>query len=137
MSQYQKLVQDLGVSDKVEFVGGVADEVLVKLYQRAAVTVLPSIDQSEAFGIVLAESMACGTPVVSSDLPGVRAVYENGVSGFSVPPRDEKALAEKIGYILDNPAKAREMGRAGRRLVGERYDWNVIGEKLEKLVVGN
>lgn len=132
---YKKLAQDLGVADKVEFAGGVSDEELVKLYQRAAVTVLPSIDQSEAFGIVLVESMACGTPVISSDLPGVRSVYEKDISGLSFPPRDDKALAEKISYILDNPEKARAMGVAGRNLAEERYDWNVIAEKLNSLLV--
>ena len=125
----------MGIAEKVEFVGGVSDEELVKLYQRAAVTVLPSIDQSEAFGIVLVESMACGTPVISSDLPGVRSVYENNVSGFSVAPKDIKALAEKISYVLDNPDKAREMGQAGRNLVEKRYDWNVIADKLNSLLV--
>lgn len=134
MDKYKKLAQDLGVADKVEFVGGVSDEELVKLYQRASVTVLPSIDQSEAFGIVLVESMACGTPVISSDLPGVHSVYENNISGFSVPVKDVKALAEKISYILNNPEKARAMGQAGRKLTEERYNWNVIAEKLNSLL---
>jgi len=131
---YKKLARDLGVGDKVEFAGSISDEGLVRLYQRAAVTVLPSIDQSEAFGIVLVESMACATPVITSDLPGVRSVYENGVSGFSVPARDIKALAEKIKYVLDSPDQAQVMGRAGRKLVEERYNWEVIGDKLLKLV---
>ena len=135
MAQYQKLAYDLGVADRVEFAGGVSDEELVKLYQKAAVTVLPSIDQSEAFGIVLVESMACGTPVISSDLPGVRSVYENNVSGYSVPSRDEKALAEKINYILNNPDKARAMGLAGRKLAEERYDWERIGSKLSEIIL--
>ncbi|MEK7125698.1 MAG: glycosyltransferase family 4 protein [Patescibacteria group bacterium] len=135
METYKKLAQDLGVAEKAEFVGGVSDEELVKLYQKAGVTVLPSIDQSEAFGIVLVESLACGMPVISSDLPGVRAVYENNISGFTVPPRDEKALAEKISDILNNPEKARAMGLAGRKLAEERYDWERIGSKLSEIIL--
>ncbi|OGY92505.1 MAG: hypothetical protein A3H70_04655, partial [Candidatus Komeilibacteria bacterium RIFCSPLOWO2_02_FULL_48_11] len=134
MWQYQKLAQELGVDNIVEFAGGVADEELVRLYQKSAVTVLPSIDQSEAFGIVLVESMSCGTPVIASDLPGVRSVFQDGISGFAVPPRDVGKLAERLQYAFNNPERMREMGAAGRKLVEERYDWQEIGDKLLKLV---
>lgn len=132
-AQYKKLAEALGVRSKLLFTGGVSDEMLVKLYQLAAITVLPSIDQSESFGIVLAESLSCGTPVISTDLPGVRSVYENGVSGITVPVRDERALAVAISDILNNSARAKEMGRAGRKLVENKYSWNTIGDTLLSL----
>jgi len=132
--EYRKLAVDLGVKDRVLFTGGVSDSTLVKLYQLATVTVLPSIDQSESFGIVLAESMACGTPVISSNLPGVRNVYEDGVSGFSVQARDKKALAEKINYMLLNPDKVLDMSKEARRLTEQKYDWQIIGDRLLELL---
>jgi len=133
-AEYKRLAEKLGVRDKVMFTGGVSDKVLVKLYQLASVTVLPSIDQSEAFGIVLVESMACGTPVITSDLTGVRSVYQDGVSGFKVAPKDEKALAEKIQFILSNEDKVNNMRKEARKLVEEKYNWKKIGEELIQLI---
>ncbi|MAG28788.1 hypothetical protein CL632_01410 [bacterium] len=130
IGEYQQLARELGVADKVEFTGAVSDEELVKLYQKASVTVLPSIDQSEAFGIVLIESMASAVPVIASDLPGVRSVFENGKSGFSVKPKDINQFADKISFILNHPQTRREMGNAARIRVQEKYNNTVIGDAL-------
>ena len=73
---YQNLAHQLGLADKVIFTGFVPDDDLPKHYNLIDVLVLPSIDKSEAFGLVLVEAMACGKPVVASDLPGVRTVAE-------------------------------------------------------------
>ena len=63
------------------------------------------------------------------------ALFEAAEQKIVAPPAMESFLTKKgIKYILDNPEQAREMGRAGRKLVEERYDWKVIGEKLEKLI---
>ena len=134
--RYERLVEELGVSDRIKFAGGVSDDCLVKLYQMAMVTVLPSIDQSESFGIVLAESLACGTPVIASDLPGVRSVFENNVSGLVVDPRDIQALAGGLKHVLENQEKTRAMGLSGRKLAEEKYDWEEIGDQLNNLIVG-
>ncbi|MBU2575892.1 glycosyltransferase family 4 protein [Patescibacteria group bacterium] len=132
--EYRKLAEKLNVKDKIMFTGGISDNYLVKLYQMAYVTVLPSIDQSESFGIVLAESMACGTPVIASNLPGVRSVFEDGVTGFVSAVRDEKNLAEKISFILNNPEKEVQMRDACVKLVQEKYDWNKIADKFMELL---
>jgi glycosyltransferase involved in cell wall biosynthesis len=133
-TEYRALAEKLNVKDKVFFTGGVSDKALVKLYQMAEVTVLPSIDKSEAFGIVLVESMACGTPVITSSLPGVRCVYEDAISGFSVPSKDEEQLAERISSLLNDPEKTKQMGQAARARVLEKFDWNVIADQLVELL---
>ena len=137
IESYKKLTQELDVWDKVIFAGGVSDQKLVKLYQMAYVTVLPSIDQSEAFGIVLVESMACGTPVIASDLPGVGSVFEDGVTGFVSRVKDEEDIAEKMSFILNNPEKRKQMSGDCVKLVADKYNWDKIGDALLKLVVGN
>lgn len=133
-AHYEKLAEDLSIADKVIFTGAAQGQILINFMQKAMVTVLASTD-SESFGIVLVESLACGTPVIASDLPGVRSVFENNISGFTVSPGDKIVLAEKIKYILNNPDKARAMGEAGRKLVEEKYDWQKIGNKLNSLLV--
>jgi glycosyltransferase involved in cell wall biosynthesis len=78
--------------------------------------------------------MACGRPVVASDLPGVRSVVSHGHDGLLVPPRDVDALGAAITEIARMPAEARMgMGLAGRAKVEREYDWARIGDLLESL----
>ena len=133
-AEYRERAEKLGVKDKVMFTGGISDEYLLKLYQMAYVFVLPSIDQSEAFGIVLVEAMACACPVIASDLPGVRSVFENGKTGFVSKVRDEKDLADKISFILNNEQKRFEMSQKCVQLVAQKYNWDKIGDRLLGMV---
>jgi glycosyltransferase involved in cell wall biosynthesis len=100
----------------------------------AAVTVLPSLTSGEAFGLVLIESLASGTPVIASDLPGVRTVVADGEDGYLIQPGDVIALKDKLVEALALPPRQREtMGAAGRCKVEARYAWERIGERLEEI----
>lgn len=132
-AHYKKMVEELNLKDQIIFVGSVAAENLSDYYNLADVVVLPSLDQSEAFGIVLIEAMACGKPIIASNLPGVRSVVQYGVNGFTFPPGNAKELATKLNYFLDNPASAKDFGKHGREIVLEKYDLKKVGEKLEKI----
>jgi glycosyltransferase involved in cell wall biosynthesis len=101
--EYMRMAAELLPEGSYRFTGGVSDEELRDLYRAAAVTVLPSVTHEEAFGIVLIESMACGTPVVASALPGVRGVIGDE-AGLAVPPGDVPRLARAIGDVLDDVA---------------------------------
>jgi glycosyltransferase involved in cell wall biosynthesis len=118
---------------RVHFAGKVPLSDLIALYQTATVTVLPSTTQGEAFGMVLIESMACGTPVVASDLPGVRTVVNNGVDGLLVAAGDAKRLAGALAHFTDDTAATRVMGERGRAKVNRTYAWPHIGDRLEQL----
>lgn len=124
----------LNVSERVVFPGYVPDELLADYYRLADVTVLPSITVGEAFGLVLLESLACGTPVIASNLPGVRTVVADGVDGYLVEPGNAADLANKLGTMLGLSKEQRQaMGEAGRRKVEERYSWKSIGDRLEQI----
>jgi len=84
----------------------------------------------EAFGVVLLEAMACGKPVIASNLPGVRTVVSDGEDGMLVRPRDVDDLAEKMQMLLDDPQQRREMGERGRAKVEARYAWPRIIPRL-------
>lgn len=131
---YEKMVADLNLKNKIIFAGSLPAEDLPAYYNLADVVVLPSLDQSEAFGIVLIEAAACGKPTVASNLPGVRSVVEYGVNGFTFSPGNAKELAEKINYFLDNPNEAKKFGVAGRDRVLEKYDFKKVGERLEEVL---
>jgi glycosyltransferase involved in cell wall biosynthesis len=131
--EYEKLARELGISDKVEFAGRVEDDKLPSYYQNSDVFVLPSVNQGEAFGLVLLEAMACGVPVIASDLPGVRRVFKDGKQGLLAKPGDIDDLAEKIKIILGDENLAKKMGKEGRKLVEEKYTWEKVGERLDRV----
>lgn len=130
---YINLVNQFKMHFKTIFTGYVPNDDLPKYYNLADVVVLPSIDKSEAFGLTLVEAMSCGKPVIATDLAGVRSVVTDGMDGFLVKPKDINDLSAKINYFLTNPDSIFEFGRAGRRKVKAKYDWGIIGDKLNEL----
>ena len=108
-------IKKLGLNDRVQFIGPQPQSELAIWMAKASVLVLPSM--SEGLGRVIIEAMATGTPVIGSRVGGIPELVEDGVRGFLVPPGDEKALAEKLRWILSNPDKSRAMGESGRAFV--------------------
>lgn len=105
----------LGLAHRVAFAGEVDDDALACAYAGADALVLPSLDRSEAFGLVLLEAMRAGLPVVASAIAGsgIASVVADGRTGLLVPPADADALAQAIGQLRDAPLRAR-LGDAGR-----------------------
>lgn len=130
---YEALCGALGIAGRVVFAGKVANRDLPPYYRAADVTVFPTAPP-ESFGLVLLESLACATPVIASNLPGVRTVVADGVDGYLVAPGDPADLARRLDHLLNLPDEARRvMGQAGRRKVEARYSWERIGDCLETL----
>jgi rhamnosyl/mannosyltransferase len=125
------LSHELGVANKVHFVGDVSDDNLPAYYQAADIFVLPSSQRSEAFGIVLLEAMAAGTPLISTELgTGTSWVNQDGVTGLVVPPRNETALAEAIKRLLADDAMRMEMGRRAQARARQEFDLPVLVERV-------
>jgi len=118
----ERLAVDLGIADRVHVLGHVDDRTLRYAYASAAAFVLPSVEPSEAFGIVQLEAMASGVPVVNTALrTGVPWVSVDGETGLTVPPRDAGALAGAIDRLLVDPDLRERFGRAARERVAERF----------------
>jgi glycosyltransferase involved in cell wall biosynthesis len=130
---YQQQAQALGLQDRVVFCGRVPAEELPHYYALSDLFVLPSTTMGEAFGMVLIEAMACGKPVIASNLPGVRSVVNDGEDGLLVEPGNVADLAAKIQQLLDDPQRRQEMGNRGRAKVERKYSWDAIGAKLEQV----
>ena len=109
----------------------VSHEVVTQLYSHAAVFACPSV--YEPFGIINLEAMACEAPVVASAVGGILEVVEDGKTGFLVPPARPDDLAAAIRRILDDPALARSMGRAGRTRVEERFSWTSVAARTQEV----
>ncbi len=117
-----------GYEDCIKFCGHISRRVLVELYRSSAVLVLPSFTRLEAFGVVLLEAMACETPVIASQIPGVLDVIGDG--GFLVKPCSPQSIATAIQNIFENPVNARRMGKKGRKLVEQKYDWKIVAQQI-------
>jgi len=135
-ASYERRALELGIDKRVWFVGKVPDEHLQECFGHARVHVLPSIDRSEAFGIVTAEAAACGVPSVVSDLPGVRTVVEDGVTGLRVPPNDAAALARALTDLLVAEERAAAMGRAARARAERLYARPIADKAVVAAVIG-
>jgi rhamnosyl/mannosyltransferase len=126
-----RLAEKFKVSRKVHWVGALSDDELREHYQACSVFVLPSIFKNEAFGLVQLEAMACGKPVINTDLPsGVPWVARHEKEGLTVPPKDPKALAEAINRLLADPQLAQRLGEAGRHRVDTMFDIHTTGARV-------
>lgn len=134
----RSLARALGILDKVVFEGPVPNADLPRLYRRAAVFVAPSViakgGDQEGLGLVLAEALACECPVVAFDLPAIREVVIDGVTGLTARERDSTDLASKVIKLLDNPDLRKHLAREGRRHVLTRFDWEVISSRYAQLI---
>ena len=115
-------ILNLGLQAKVHLLGDVPDDQLPNYYRAAELFVLPSVERSESFGIVQLEAMACGRPVINTQLESsVPLVSENGVTGITVPPKDVDAMASAIGVLLGDDVLRQSYGKAARRRVHDRF----------------
>ena len=137
-NEYYKLLQQLAEGKNVRFITTASDMDLAEAYRSAVVTLLPSVYRDvyggeyampELLGLVILESMACGTPVICTDVGGMPEFVEDGVTGFVVPPNDPIALRDRIDYLIAHPEVAVEMGRRGRQNVLERFTWPAVAQR--------
>lgn len=117
-----QLAADMGLTDKVKFVGFIPDRLLVAYYEACDVFCMPSVERAEQFGLVQLEAMYCSKPVVTTRLgTGVEYVTIEGETGLLVPPKDSQALANALGTLLADSAMRARMGEAGKRRVHEVF----------------
>ena len=122
--------RSLGLESRVHFLGHLGDEALLAAaYRGATFTVLPS--EYEAFGLVLLESLAQGTPVVASRVGGIPEFVEDERAGLLVPPRAVDALTGAMRRLWGDPTLARRLGKHGRTEVVPRYTWDRVVDRLE------
>ena len=120
------------VSDEgIDVLGFLSQEDLTAELLAAKALAAPSIGM-ESFGMILTRAFACGTPVVASDIAGYRAVI-TPETGLLVPPGDPAALAQGLIAMVENEPRRREFGAAARQVAVERYSWDEIGRRLQRI----
>ncbi|WP_435768328.1 glycosyltransferase [Nocardioides sp. SYSU DS0651] len=118
-----------GVTDRVRFVGALPPEDMPRVLASSDVAVTGA--WYEPFGIVPVEAMACGLPVVATDVGGHRDTVVPGTTGELVPPKDPAAMAAALRGLLADDRERKEYGAAGRRRAEELYDWRTVVERTE------
>lgn len=125
----------LAIGKRVNFHHDYDDAKLIEAYRTAACVILPSVYQSmygdetvvpELLGQTLLEGMACGSPVIATNVASLPEVVVHGETGFLVNPNDSDALRERIRWLLDHPRESAAMGAAGRRRVVEHFTWPAV-----------
>jgi glycosyltransferase involved in cell wall biosynthesis len=122
-----RLVQQYGLSSRVHFTNHLATDDLVRLYNKAAIVVSPSL--YEGFGLPAAEGMSCGSPVIATTGGAFPEIIDHDRSGWLVPPGDSPALADAIRRLMDDPQLRERLGRGGREAILERFNWRKAAEE--------
>ena len=122
-------VSRLGLGERVSFLGRVAPPGPV--FERAEVVVVPSF--GEGFGMVALEAMERGRPVVASDVGGLPEIVADGRTGLLVPPGDPEAFAAAIVELAGDPARAADMGAAGRKRALAEFSQERCTDRIEAI----
>jgi starch synthase len=112
---------------KLRYFGAVPRTELQRHYSQASVLVVPSIQ--EGLALVQAQAMACGVPVIATENAGAADLFSDGVEGFIVPPRDPRAIREKLQTMIENPSMRDQMGEAALARVRAIGGWEDYGQR--------
>ncbi|MEM0951958.1 MAG: glycosyltransferase family 4 protein [Cyanobacteria bacterium P01_H01_bin.74] len=120
LNHLKEQVDALGLQNWVTFVGQLNEKELQKAYSEAIATIVPSI-WFENFGRTLIEAMACGSPVIASNLGGMKEIIQDQVTGFLVPPKNSEAIAEAMQRFIQYPDLIEKFASTGMQSVNNIY----------------
>lgn len=129
---YESWAKEKGITDRCHFVGRLPREDVPTAYRTMDVFAFPSTGRAEAFGLVAAEALACGVPVVASELPGVRTVVLHEETGLIIPKNDVSALTSAIERLRTDASFRERLASRASRDASLRFDWNHHAEILAK-----
>jgi glycosyltransferase involved in cell wall biosynthesis len=128
------LIDKMGLNAKVALLGAMKSEEVKDLYRKASVFVLPS--KHETMGVTTMEAMACGVPVVSTNIYGIPELVDHNVNGFLISPGDDRQLADYLQLVLTDRDRSRKMGKMGRQKIEREFNLVKEVDKLEKVWFG-
>ncbi len=127
MERLKAIRTELGITDLVTFLGARDQDKLHHYYSAAEAVIMPS--HYESFGMVALEAMACGTPVIASEVGGLAYLIHDGKTGFHIPNGDPVALASAIARLVENPELRNKLGRQAHRYA-QHYSWECIVDRM-------
>lgn len=133
LSELLKLIKTMAIEESIIFVGALYGKSKIEAYVDADVCVIPS--RYEIWGIAALEAMACGRPVLATDMGGLKEIISNGETGLLVAPENSEELLDCLTFVLKNPVVAEKMGMRGRDFVEKRFAVSIIGKKIEEVYI--
>jgi phosphatidyl-myo-inositol dimannoside synthase len=133
LPRLRQLANNLGVSDSVNFLGGIRREQLAACYARCHVFALPST--GEGFGLVYLEAMAFAKPVLGVACGGVSDVVQDGVNGLLIPPHNLRRLVHGLETLLNDSSLRQELGFHGAEIVRRKYRFESFESELESILI--
>lgn len=129
----QQLANNLGIADKVEFVGKIPNDSVFDQMKAMDIFAIPSVGEGETFGVAAVEAMATGLPVVASNIGGLPEVVENDVTGILTTPGDCESLRKALEFYILNRERRIKDGIMARKAVERKYDWLTNASLMNEL----
>lgn len=130
--QLKSLITDLDLNGNIEILKNVSDEELLRIYNSSDLFVLPSVVDSqgntEGLGVVLLEAMACGLPVIGSDVGGIPDIIKDGETGLLVPQKDVNELSKVIISLVEDKTLGAKIAFNGYNMVKKKFSWEKVAE---------
>jgi glycosyltransferase involved in cell wall biosynthesis len=121
ITKLKSLSQKNGISQKIQFLGNLPNNIMQEYYEKCLLAVVPSV-WDEPFGIVGLEAMYCQKPVIAFKVGGIPDWLKDEINGFLVNRKDVRALADKISYLFHHRDITRQMGKAGRKIYQDQFE---------------
>lgn len=131
--ELKELARTLGLAERTTWPGFISQEEAAREWANMDLAVIPSVLDSESFGVAAVEAQACETPVIITDVPGLMESTLPGVSSVVVRRHAHTEIAEAIIALYDDPARRAAMGSAGLDYVGEHYEYHACFRRVEDL----
>jgi glycosyltransferase involved in cell wall biosynthesis len=140
LNKFSTMVEEHNLGQDVIFTGRIPYKEVQNYHNMIDIEVIPSILDSESFGVSAVEAMACEKPLIVSNVGGLPEVVIDGVTGIVVPPKDSIAIANSLENLINNPELRTKLGKGGRKRVKELYEWdnnvNLMISIYEKILRG-
>ncbi|MBV7274195.1 glycosyltransferase [Clostridiaceae bacterium UIB06] len=127
----EKLCTELGISSKVSFTGNIDNNRVSEYINKMDIVCIPSL--SESFGVAAVEACACGRPVVSTNVGGLKEVVLDNYNGYTVDPQNSDLIKEKLKILINDESKIREFSINARKIAVEKYNWIENAGIMKKL----
>jgi len=129
----ETLITELNQAHKIKLLGYCCDAELTALFSTCDCFCLPSLERTEAFGVVLLEALRYAKPIIAAAIPGSGVTWVIKDAGVLVPPQNSEALAQALQQMVDNPQQRTDLGEAGKQRFEEVFDIKKVAKKISEL----
>jgi len=131
-------IKRLNLKNNVILTGAIQNKLLPSFYATSDIFVAPSITTSqgdrEGFPTVFGEAMASSTPIITTNIDGIKEIIEIGKNGYVVDQKSSKELSERIIYLIQHKDKLNAIKKSSRNIAIHKYDWKVVGKQYEEVL---